>query len=59
MVASLEKTEENSEYSLERVTLGLAASAAMANSVVVVKQAMTGDPAGMNLEPQHMMWWMV
>ena len=54
-VTSLEKTEENLEYSLERVTLGLAAFAAMASLVVAVKRAMTGDPAGMNLEPQYMM----
>ena len=47
------------EYSLEYETLGLATSAAMANSVVVVKQAMTGDLAGMNWEPQWMMQWIV
>ena len=49
------KRQGNLEYSLERITLGLAASAAMANSMAVVKQAMTGDPAGMNLELQYMM----
>ena len=35
-VASLEKTEVNSVYSGGRVTLGLAFSAAIASSVVVV-----------------------
>ena len=55
-MASLEKTEVNSVYSESRVTLGLAFSAAMASSVAVVSLAMRGDPAGINQEPQHMIW---
>ena len=41
-----------------RVTLGLAFSAAMASSVVVVSLTTRGKPAGINQELQYMIWWM-
>ena len=52
-MASWEKTEVNSAYSAGRETLGLAASAAMASSVAVVRWAMTGDLAGIKRDPQQ------
>ena len=49
-VASLKKTKVNSVYSGGKVTLGLAFSAAMASSVVVVSLALRGDLVGINWE---------
>jgi len=48
LVASLEKTEENLEYSGGRVVFIFAAEAATASSVAVVSQATTCEPIGTN-----------
>ena len=57
-MASFRNTKAKGAYSGDSDSFGLAFSVAMASSVAVVRQAVTGELLGRKREPHQMIRWM-
>ena len=57
-MVSFRNTEAKGAYSGDSDGFGLAFSVAMASSVAVVRQAVTGELLGRKREPHQMIQWM-